>query len=89
MQTYIIITEVTLEPYLFLLVAKNSNKSGKQTMTNVDMVKRSAKPTKTSLSDIVVHSPLKAHGDVMPSKVGSPLKCSLQLERSGIVLKKN
>ena len=77
-----------MKTYLFPL-AKNNIKPGKQAMTNLDMVKSSAKPTISEISNIVVHSSVKGCHDVTPSRVGSPLKDNLRLECSGIVFGRN
>ena len=57
----------TNETYLFPL-AKNNIKPGKQAMTNLDMVKSSAKSTISEISDIVVHSSVKGCRDVTRSR---------------------
>ncbi len=56
-----------------------NRRSGKQATTNNDVEKSSFKSTNKKISNVVVHSPLKSHSD------GSPLKCNLRLERTGIV----
>jgi hypothetical protein len=62
--------------------ATRNSRSGKQTTTN-NATKSSARLVEKKIPDIVVHSPLKSHPDVAPSRVASPLKAAARLERTG------
>jgi hypothetical protein len=63
-------------------LATRNSRSRKQSTTN-NATKSSARPVDKKIPDIVVHSPLKSRPDVVPSRVASPLKTAVRLERTG------
>ena len=63
-------------------VTKNE-KLKQQPTTNNEAQKSTSKGSTMKVPDSVVHSPIKTRSNVMVAR-GSPLKCSLRLERKGM-----